>query len=174
MEFCCHVTKRFIIKFYTFVESDLQVNNWFEQLWGQDRLPLTNQPKPQPHTAATMAGGSINQILGSSLKTKRSHFYKVTMLLTVVNEPIQYNLMTPPVPRQNSGNTEKREIKKKRKKNRKRPQPQAAREEQNTLKGRGEVTGTGKLYTDVPLPEGHLIWRHPLQTQALGWSWWCS
>lgn len=48
--------------------------------------------------------------------------------------------MTPPVSRKNSGNTETRKIKKKWQKDRKRPQPQAAGEQKNPVKGSEEMT----------------------------------
>lgn len=57
-----------------------------------------------------------------------------------MNEPGQYDLMTPPVPQQDSGNTETRKKKKKRKKDWKKTQPQAAREQHDPAKGREEVT----------------------------------
>lgn len=59
---------------------------------------------------------------------------------SIVNEPGQYDLMTPPVPQQDSGNTETRKKKKKRKKDWKKTQPQAAREQHDPAKGREEVT----------------------------------
>lgn len=47
----------------------------------------------------------------------------MTGLDDVVNQPGQYDMMTPPVSREDSGNTETRKNKKKRKKDRKEEDP---------------------------------------------------